>query len=391
MISFEQALNEILKSVLPLEIESIDFMEGIGRIVRENIVSDLDMPPFKKSAVDGFACKKNNLLQELKIIETIAAGTMPQWEISDGECSRIMTGAPIPPGADMVFMVEDSQLVGTDKVIFIGNNTSANICFTGEDMKKGEVVITEGSKLRGQHIAVLASVGKTKITVGIKPRIGILVTGDELVEPNCIPKGSQIRNSNAWQLLAQCKSMGIEAQYYGIAGDTKEEIKEKLFLSSCENDITLLTGGVSAGEFDFVPEMITKIDFDIVFRQIEIQPGKPLVFAKNGNKYIFGLPGNPVSGFVQFELLVKPLIEKLMGKTSIQQFTSAICGETFERTKANRTSLYPIKLGSNGQIYRIDYNGSAHINSYVEADGFAMIPKDIFKVSKGEPIYVRFI
>jgi len=389
MISFENAYDIVSKSAKILDTEIVSMMESVGRIVAQDIVSDINMPPFDKSAVDGYACKRedfNNKI-DLEIIEIIAAGKNPEKEIHKACCSKIMTGAMLPKGADIVVMVEDTEIVD-NKVRFLKDITASNICYRAEDIKQNEIVIAEGTLIKPQHIAVLASVGAINIIVYRKPEVGIISTGDELVEPDILPENSQIRNSNAWQLMAQVKQAGGKPNYIGIAKDNKISTYELITSAFAYNDIVILTGGVSMGDFDYVPEIMNETGVEIKFRSIAVQPGRPTVFGIKDNKYIFGLPGNPVSSFVQFEMLVKPLIFKLQKKALAVTDMIIPMGADINRKKTERKSFLPVSI-RNGKAFPVDYHGSAHIHAYVDADGILTMEKGVLSLKKGEMVNVR--
>lgn len=391
MISFEEALILIDSGAETLGTGEVYFINSLGLVLAEDVLSDMDMPPFDKSAVDGFACKITDINHELKIIETIPAGKHPEKILSDNQCSRIMTGAMIPHGADCVLMVEDTEIHGEDKVHFFKESTHANICYKGEDIKKGEVVIEKGTLIKPEHIAVMATVGCVNPRVYRSPVVSVISTGNEIVEPDSKPDIAKIRNCNAYQHLAQCSSINISCKYMGIALDnpiaTTEIINDALNIS----DIVILTGGVSMGDFDYVPSVLKKLGVEILFQSIAVQPGKPTLFGKLKGKYIFGLPGNPVSSFIQFELLVKPLIYRIMGRTSRQTDLKFPLGIEFKRKKSERKAIVPVKISSDGFVYPVEFHGSAHINSLIGADGLMFIEKGVNAVSKGEIVSVRQI
>ena len=389
MITFEDALKIVLNSSHTTFIEEVEMINAIDRVLAEDIFSDINMPPFNKSAVDGFACCKNDFdkKMELEIIEIIPAGKCPEKSISKGKCSKIMTGAMLPQGADCIVMVEDVEING-NTIIFTKGNTALNICYLSEDIQINELVLQKGTLIKPQHIAVLASVGAWKLKVFSKPKIGIISTGDELVEPNEKPALSQIRNSNAWQLLAQAQKAGASAHYEGIAADNKASTFEKINNALQNNDIVLLTGGVSMGDFDYVPEIMQEIGIQILFKSIAVQPGRPTVFGVKDDKYIFGLPGNPVSSFVQFEMLVKPLIQKMIGNQDKKIELILPMGSDIQRKKTERKSFIPVSI-RNGEVFPVEYHGSAHIHSYIFADGIVAIEKGVLSLKKGEKVYVR--
>ncbi|MFZ4412611.1 MAG: gephyrin-like molybdotransferase Glp [Bacteroidales bacterium] len=389
MISFEEALEIVLNAAQHTHIEEVDLLSSNERVLAEDIISDVAMPPFDKSAVDGFACRRIdfNKNTKLKIIEIIPAGKCPENSISEGECSKIMTGAMLPKGADCVVMVEDT-IVNGNTISFTKDNTSDNICYLAEDVRINDLVLKKAFLIKPQHIAVLASVGVWKPKVYSKPKLGIISTGDELVEPNIKPGLSQIRNSNAWQLMAQAQKAGAAAHYEGIAADNKISTFNKITAALQNNDIVLLTGGVSMGDFDYVPEIMQEMGVKILFKSIAVQPGRPTVFGIIDNKYIFGLPGNPVSSFVQFEMLVKPLIQKMMGLEYKMNDMVLPIGIDIHRKKTERKSFLPVSI-RNGEIFTIDYHGSAHIHSYIYADGIIAMEKGVLSLKKGEKVHVR--
>lgn len=393
MIKFEEAINIIQNALQVLhDFERINLTDSLGRILAEDIYSDIDMPPFDKSAMDGFACRRTDIQNTLEIIEVLPAGQVPLKKIGCNECAKIMTGAMIPEGADCVLMVEHTEIVEDNKIRFAKKDTSNNICYSGEDIKKNDQVLSKGICIKPQHIAVMASVGCTQPLVYKKLKIGIISTGDELVEPEFYPAQSQIRNSNGYQLIAQVERAGGIPNYIGIAEDSEEVTFKTIFKALAENDIVLITGGVSMGDFDFVPDIMLKAGVDIKFKSMAVQPGKPTIFGTfNQHKYIFGLPGNPVSSYTQFELLVRPLMLKLMGINELPQPLKLTMGVTYKRKKSLRKSFLPVTIRENGKVYPVEYHGSAHIHSYVYANGITSIDIGKETLEKGELVDVRQI
>ncbi|HBG70939.1 MAG TPA: hypothetical protein DHV29_12360 [Bacteroidales bacterium] len=388
MISFEEAFDIVSSQPVVVDTELIPFDESAGRILAEDVCSDMDMPPFDKSAVDGFACRVSDIMLPMKVIETVPAGKMPENTVTEGTCIRIMTGAPVPAGADMVLMVEDCE-VNNEIVVYKGASKNSNIAHRGEDMKSGALLITASTLIKPQHIAVLAAVGKTEISVFRQIKVGVMSTGSELVEPDATPSPSQIRNSNSWQLMAQVVSHGGFPTYYGIVPDDFETTVAALQNAVSENDIVFLSGGVSAGDFDFVPKAMQQIGFEIIFDSIAVQPGRPTTLAKMGNKYIVGLPGNPVSSFVQFELLGSVLINRLGGNNPEMKVMKGITGQTFHRKKAVRKSFYPVSVNESGRLVQVEYHGSAHINSLLKAVGVIAMEMGVNEIAEGTEIDVR--
>ena len=391
MVLFEEALKIVLNCAKVQEKERVDILSSLHRVLAEDVYSDLDMPPFNKSAMDGFACKLEDLDKALLVIETIPAGKFPELIISSGTCSRIMTGAPLPDGADCVIMVEETEEIAPNQIRFTGTETKKNISTQGSDIRNGDLVISQGSLIKPQHIAVLATVGKSTMDVFKQPKIGIMATGDELVEPFKIPSKSQIRNCNAWQLITQTVQNHALPKYYGIAKDDFESLEYMINLAISENDVVILSGGVSAGDFDFVPSVFEKINIKILFDSIAIQPGKPSTFGVRDNKAIFGLPGNPVSAFFQFEFLIRPFILAMMGNNEIIQELSLELGSNYSRKKSSITSLVPVNIDLHSKVYPIEYHGSAHINAMTFANGIMIIPVGETFIKQGSTVHVRQI
>jgi len=389
MISFEEAYSTVIDAAKIVGSEKVTLEKSLNRILAEDVISDVDMPPFNKTAVDGFACRKEDLANELEIIELIPAGQLPIKKVETNQCAKIMTGAMVPKGADTVIMVEHTKSLGEKKIRFIEENTSTNICYFAEDVKRGEAVLKKGVRIKPQDIAVMASVGYVNPLVYSKISVGVISTGNELVEPDKLPALSQIRNSNASQLVAQVNRLGLEAHYTGIALDTRESTREMITRALAESDVILLSGGVSMGDYDYVPEIFEELGINILFKSIAVQPGRPTLFCEKDGKYLFGLPGNPVSSFVLFEILVKPFLYKLMGHNYHAFTVRAPMGIDYFRKKSKRKSLLPVLLREDGKVYPVEYHGSAHIHSYVNADGLITIEIGDTDLLKGEMVDVR--
>jgi molybdopterin molybdotransferase len=390
MIKFEEALEIVLNHAGLLETETVEFTASLGRILAKDIVSDMDMPPFDKSAMDGYACRRADLQNELQVLEVIAAGQVPEYEIGPNQCSKIMTGAMIPKGADCVIMVEHTRETAKGLIRFTAGKTANNICYIAEDIKKDEKVLSKGLLVRPQHIAVLATVGCVNPKVYRKAKVGILSTGDELVEPATKPDAGKIRNSNAWQLMAQATAMNVEAHYYGIAPDEEKQtlVLIRKALAAC--DVILLTGGISMGDYDFVPAVLKEAGFTFHFKSLAVQPGRPTLFGTTAEgKICFGLPGNPVSSFNQFELLVKPMLLKMMGHDYNPVIVKLPLAVDYRRKKTERLSFIPVMLHENGSVSPVEYHGSAHINALTTAYGLMSVPIGITEIKKGELADVR--
>jgi molybdopterin molybdotransferase len=391
MLPFEEALRTVLNSARSLGSEHVDITLALNRILAEDATSDMDMPPFNKSLRDGYACRRADLALELDVVEIIPAGCIPTKSIEPDQCAKIMTGAVLPQGADCVVMVEFAENPTDSTVRFNGENTDDHVSLKGEDIKAGDVVIPKGTRIGPQHIGILACVGCTQPLVSKRPRVGILATGNELVQPECKPGPSQIRNTNSYQLAAQVENGGAIAKNYGTAKDTDEAIDTMFKKAVEENDVVIVSGGVSMGDFDLVPGIFRQNNIELLFENVAIKPGKPTVFGVSENVYCLGLPGNPVSTFVIFELLVKPFLYKLMDYDYKPAAVKLPLGESIKRKKTERQSWIPVVITDDGMLKPVDYHGSAHINALCNADGLVRIGVDIEGIDKGTVVPVRLI
>jgi molybdopterin molybdotransferase len=401
MLPFEEALRIVLDSARGRPRERVDIRQAANRVLAEDVSSDMDIPPFNKSAMDGYACRRADLARELTVVETIPAGYSPTRSVGPAQCAKIMTGGMVPEGADCVVMKEYVETPAENAVRFVGERTADNICLKAEDVRAGQVVLPKGIVLKPHHIAVLASVGHTTPLVSCGPRVGILATGDELVEPTSRPQPSQIRNSNSLQLAAQVQSVGAVATDYGIAEDTEAAI-DKVFKEVVEdNDVVIVSGGVSVGDFDLVPAVLKRNNVNLLFEGIAVKPGRPSVFGVASRAecrgtpatpvYCFGLPGNPMSTFVQFEILIKPFLYKLMGHDYKYPNIQTPLAESIERKKTDRQVWFPVAITDAGTVRLIEYHGSAHISSLCDADGLISVDVGVARLEKGALVQVRLI
>ena len=390
MISFDEAYRIVLESAGQTAAEDIALSDCLGRVLAADVASDMDMPPHDLSAMDGFACRQADLDAGLTEIETIPAGYMPTKSIAPGQCSRIMTGAVVPDGADIVVMVEHTEQ--RDGLVYVTEKSGrTNIRCKAEDIHTGDVVLTAGTVLRPVEIAVLASVGCDPASVYAMPRVGVVATGDELIEPRQKPTAAKIRNSNSYQLCAQIQRAGCIPKYFGIAKDTPEAVNEILATAMEECDVVLFSGGVSVGDYDFVPQILRASGIDIKFEKVRIKPGRPTVFGTKGDKYFFGLPGNPVSTFVLFEVLVRPFLVKLMGADYRPVRISGRLTKDVVKRKVDRSEFRPVKIEADGSVNFFEYHGSAHIHAYTLANGIVRIPAGVTKLNAGANVQVTLI
>lgn len=388
MLSFDEAMKLILGKARLLGSETVPLAAACGRVLARDVVSDVDMPPFDKSAMDGYACRREDLPGPFRVIETIQAGVEPLKAVGSGECAKIMTGARVPQGADCVLMVEHTENDGDGSIRFMKTATETNICFHGEDVRKGEVVLRRGTRLDPRHIAVLAAAGCVLPEVACRPGVGIIATGGELVEPDMIPGTAQIRNSNSAQIRARLEQACAAVTYYGIVPDEEPQLDAAFKRALAENDVVVFSGGVSMGDFDFVPEIMARNGIEILFDAIAVKPGKPTTFGVGPSVYCFGLPGNPVSTFMQCEVLVKPFLYALMGHAYQAPWTQWPLADSFSRTKVEREAWIPVVRTPEGTVLPKPYHGSAHSTALVDAYGFMVVPQKVAHIQEGTLVRV---
>jgi len=317
MISIEEAQGILLANLPECRFERVPFKAAPGRILAEDIVATSDVPPFCRAGVDGYAVIAADIADapvELRVVgESRAGGGMP-GKLNPGEAMAIMTGAPVPEGANAVQLIEVCEVLEPGKRVRILKpiRVHENIAPKASEARAGAVVLKAGHRIGPAEMAVMATFGYTQVKVYQKPSVALLATGDELVEVEETPQQGQIRNSNAYCLSCQLRYMGFEPDYLGIARDTMEDLRRKMLLG-LEHDVLIITGGVSMGEYDFVRNVFQELGLDILFNKVAIKPGKPTVFARKGNKLVFGLPGNPISSLVTFECFVRPALGRLCG------------------------------------------------------------------------------
>jgi molybdopterin molybdotransferase len=391
MLSFQKALEIVLDSARVLDSEKVDITNSVGRILAEDVKSDIDVPACNKAVMDGYACRRQDLAKELSIVEIIPAGKIPEKEIQPNQCAKIMTGAMMPKGANCVIMVEHTENISNNKVSIIGDNANDYIRHKGMDINAGQVVLKKGTLIKPQHTAILAAAGCTEVPVSRLPKVGIIATGDELVEPHIKPNLCQLRNSNSLQLKAQFETVAASVTYYGIVKDVIDEIDSVFNKAACENDIAVISGGVSMGDFDFVPETLKKNGIKLLFEKIALKPGKPTVFGMRDDLYCFGIPGNPVATFVVFELLIKPFLYKMMGYDYSALNIMLPLDETITRKDTERLEWLPVKITNEGRLKLIDYHGSAHINALCNVDGLISMDIGTAQIPKGTVVRTRLI
>ncbi len=391
MICFEDAYNQMMGVVSPLPAETVDLPHALFRVLAADVTADRPMPPFDRSAMDGFACRRADTAQPLTLEGTVAAGQDPGQPLAPGQCRRVMTGAPVPANADLVVPVEDAEEVDGRQVRVRRVPDRPHIARCGEDWRAGDVILGAGTRLLAPHLALLASVGALQLRVARRPRVGLIATGSEVVEPSKTPGAEQIRNTNTILATAQLAALAITPTYYGIARDHAPDIDALVRQAAGENDVVLVSGGVSMGDFDLVPQSVQEAGFEILFHHVAIKPGKPVLFGRLGPRYAFGLPGNPVSTFVILELLVKPFLARLMGHKERPGLALARMAAPFARRDAERAEWQPVVVDDTGAAQLIPYHGSGHLRALAQANALLCIPRGTTELPKDTLVHVRLL
>ncbi|MEE9200908.1 MAG: gephyrin-like molybdotransferase Glp [Candidatus Brocadiales bacterium] len=393
MISVDEAYKTVLEHVRTQPPMTVDINRAAGLCLAEDVASDIDMPPFDKSAMDGYAvvAKDATVGAELNVIENLAAGYVPMKTVKKRQSSKIMTGASIPPGADAVVKVEDTQeLEGGCVMIMKRAKKWLNICKRAEDFEAGKVVLKKGTALRPQEIGILAMVGAQDVDVFSSPTVAIMSTGDELVKINKTPRPGQIRDSNSFSLAAQARQTGAQVKLLGSATDRKGKILS-LVKKGLKNDILLISGGVSVGERDIVVDTLREAGVEIFFHKVAIRPGKPIVFGRREDTLVFGLPGNPVATFVNFELFVRPSIRRMMGFQDIGRTILKARMEKGLYRKRTRREYRPALLRMvDGRFYvtPVKWHGSADLLGATRGNSLLILPERTESISPGDEVDV---
>jgi molybdopterin molybdotransferase len=373
--------------------ESVPLADAAGRILAQDVRADRDYPPFPRSARDGFAVRAADVAPppaRLRVLGETRAGEPSRFTVNVGEAVEIMTGAPAPTGADAVVMVEYSRRDGGDVILEQSIEAGRNIVPQGSETPAGAIVLEVGTRLDYPQIALLASVGCANVPVFRRPRVAILSTGDEVVPIEAKPESFQIRNSNAWSLAAQVRRRGAEPVVLPVAPDRLPETRD-LIRKGLEADMLLLSGGVSMGKHDLVETALEELGAEILITQVKIQPGKPLVFGRVGGKAVFGLPGNPVSTMVTFEVFARAALDLLAGaQSSPLPFVEAVLAKPF-RHKPVLTRFLPALL--TGEYFEtvvepIQWQGSGDLAATARANCFLVAPDTRESWEAGERICV---
>lgn len=408
LLNVDDAIAQILETILPLTAESVRLNESLGRVLAEDIVSNENLPPFDNSSMDGFAIRAADSVGAssdtpitLRVVMDVPAGVSPEQTLGVGEAARIMTGAPIPDGADAVIPVEEtdsdfSQLgdapLPEQVMIYAQKSSGDSVRPVGENIRQGQTVLAHGRVIRPADVGMLAAIGKVNIPVIRKPRVVIVGSGDELVDVDAPVGAGQIRDVNSYTIEAMIREYGGEAIRLPIAPDNAEALRNLFETAlSYEPDMIVSSAGVSVGAADYVRAILDEMG-NIGFWKINLRPGKPLAFGDIRGVPFFGLPGNPVSVMVTFHVLVAPALRKMAGLPNTGRVTQAVVGETM-RSDGRRT-FARVTLTRDGDkliAHETGTQSSGALMSFVLADGLLVIPDGVREVDAGMVLDVHLL
>lgn len=395
-LSFEAARTTILESVIPLPPAAVSLLDVVGMVIAEDIRAPWDMPLWNNSAMDGFAVRAEDCVagQTLTVDGYIpAGGSAIGITVKPGGAVKIMTGAPAPVGCDAIVPIEET-VENNGKLILTGQvRPGDHLRIRGEDVSKGELVIAAGTALRPAEINMLASFGYRTAPVFRRPKVAILSTGDELVEPGGDIGTGQIFNSNDYSIAAAVKQLGGEPVLLGIARDDRESLTEKI-AAGLQEDVLITTAGVSMGDHDLVCDVLEALQVERRFWKVDIKPGRPTAFGLKNGKPVFSLPGNPVSSMITFEQFVRPALLKMMGHQKvIKPFVRAVMQETIKK-KPGRVQFLRVRVANDGQRLVASSSGDQNtgiLRTLLRANGIAVLPADLEQLPSGEEVDVHLI
>jgi molybdopterin molybdotransferase len=403
MISIERGLEIVMSAVREKDQpgwmgpERVDLAASLGRVLREDVFSDSDSPAFDKSIRDGFAVRHDDVRDAPAVLAVIGesrAGAGAGVSIGPGQCCEIMTGAPLPGGANAVVMVEYTERTSADRVrILRPVRENEGVLRRGVEARKGDRILETGQYIGLADIGLLASAGKSMVAVSEKPRTAILATGDELVEIHQTPGAGQIRNSNSHTLYSQVVKAGAMPNLLGIARDNLEDLRPKIE-AGLRHDLLLVSGGVSMGKYDLVENVFAEFGVEVLFDKIAMKPGKPTVFGRRDRTYVFGLPGNPVSTMVAFHMFVRPLIKFLLkaNETAPEIYRAKL--DTAAKCDPQRASLSPALARFVEGAYHIaavPWKGSSDLVGLSRANALIMIPQQEGTLQPGDTAQFLFM
>lgn len=400
-ISIEKANEIILEQSIELQLIEKSILDSFDYILGENIKSNMNMPPFDRSPLDGYVYRGEDTINAtptnpitLEVIDYIPAGHLSLKTIGKGQAMKIMTGSKIPKGADVVVRFEDTRFTEREVTISESLTPGSNIVNMGEDMKTGDLVLEKGILIGPAEIGIMATLGKSIVKVYKKPKVAIIATGDELVNIHDELGEGKIRNSNSYTIGAQIKRLGADCVLLGICKDGIQETKSELKSALKWADMVITTGGVSVGEADLVKEAFQELGADILFWRVKMKPGTPLVVATYENKFLFGLSGNPAASYITFEQFVRPTILRLMGRTKTKLMeVESILESEFTKISGQNRYVRAFTYKKNGKYYTMlpDKHSSGVISSLSGTNSIFHIPRKEGPYKKGDSIVVELV
>ena len=397
MLTYEEALEKLLQHVPEPTVTSLSLQESRGHILATPVTADVNVPPFPKSFVDGYALRSQDVKHapvQLKMIGVVGAGSSQSYRVGTGQAVQIMTGAPLPVEADAVQMVEKARQLSPSLVeILEPVGMGENMAPEASELKKGSQVLQSGTQIGPTEVGVLASFGQSQVDVYNAPTVAVISTGDELVDIDEQPKFGQIRNSNAFMLWAQCRDLGLEAALFPVAPDSPKQIRAT-FLEGLKWDLLIFSGGVSMGQYDYVHRVLSDEGVELVFHKAAIKPGKPILVGRKDDHMIFGLPGNPVSAFVTFELFIRPAVRCWMGfrRLHLQRVSGKLLVPMTQRPGRKFFKPAHTFWSQTGfQVNPIETKGSADLTGFAGANSLVTMEKDVASLEQGEMVEVLLL
>ncbi len=394
LVSYRQALEYIHQHIKPLPAERVNWKSSLKTTLAEDIYAREDFPPFNNSAMDGYAVRSEDTIQatpespvSLGVVADIFAGSdASQYRIESGSAAKIMTGAPVPEGANAVIMVEKTTQKVDNVSLFSPVNPGENIRKKGEELKVESLLIPSGTLIGSIERGLLGFQGISEVTVRKNPRVTLLVTGDELVDPDEKISGAQIRNVNTSTLAAELEKFGCSVINLGIGRDDRTQLRTLIETGLNQAEVLITSGGVSAGEKDYLPGLLNEMGMNTIFHKIKVKPGKPLLFGLLDECCVFGLPGNVVSSLVSFHLFVKPALRLLVGRKEWKNPVWYVHWGKENEKPIDRTHFVRCRLSHTPTGLPIAFptgeQGSGMLTSMMDADGFAVIPSDIEQLNE---------
>jgi molybdopterin molybdotransferase len=392
MVTVEQALEIVLRETPALPAEEVPLEDTLGRVLARDVAADRDLPAFDRAAMDGYALRAADVQHApaaLEVVGEVRAGEWPTLAVGTGQAVRIMTGAPVPPGATAIQQVEKTRPLDEFRVTILAAVAEGqNVAPRGSEVRAGDVVLARGRVVDPAAIGVLATAGCARVGVARRPVVAVLVTGDEIVDVAATPGPSQIRNSNGPAVAAQARLAGARVEVLGVAPDRQDVIAEAL-RGGLAADVLIVSGGVSAGDYDLVEPALLELGVTLLFTKVQVKPGAPLVFGRRGETLVFGLPGNPVSAQVSFDLFVRPALLKLQGASVLSRPRVGVELAASVRNRSGRKSHTPARVRfEDGRLVArpLRSAGSGDLVAHARANALVVLEADREQAAEGETV-----